>query len=109
MDISFPGQPQSPQGADTFEFPGTPVGHSDVAPAGRCQMLGTEQNRCSHWYPHGAPGSCLHSYLRSQTPLEGVTAKGIPSKAGGHGSWAPREQLWTLTPLFSAQRPHFFQ
>lgn len=59
-------------------------------------MLGTEQNRCSRWYPHGSPGSCLYSYPRSPTPLEGATAKGTPSKAGGHGSWAPREKLWAL-------------
>ena len=34
MGISFPGYPRSPQGADTFEFPGKSMGHSDVAPAG---------------------------------------------------------------------------
>ena len=99
MGISFPGHPRSPQGADTFELPGKSMGHSDVAPAGRCQRLSTEQNRCSHWYPHWAPGSCLYSCLRSQTPLEGVTAKGIPSRAGGHSSWAPREKLWTYSSL----------
>ena len=45
----------------------------------------------------------------TQAKLEGVKAKGIPSRAGGRSSWAPVEKLWTSAPQSGAQGPCLFQ